>query len=47
MPNLVRMILVLAILAGITYGGLYLVGELLEPSPRQMQTSLGKIKLSP
>ncbi len=45
MPNLLRLLFYIGVIIGVTYGGLFAVATLLEPAPREMSTSIGKIKL--
>lgn len=45
MPNSVRLLIYLGVIVGAIYGGLFAVATLLEPEPRTMSTSIGKIKL--
>jgi hypothetical protein len=45
MPNSVRLLIYLGVIVGAIYGGLFAVATLLEPEPREMSTSIGKIKL--
>lgn len=45
MPNSVRLLLQLGLIVGTIYGGLYAITTYLEPQPRLMSTSIGKIKI--
>ena len=45
MPNSVRLLIYLGVIVGAIYGGLFAVATILEPEPRAMSTSIGKIKL--
>jgi hypothetical protein len=45
MPNLIRLLTQLAVIIGIVVGSLYAITILLEPTPRTMSASIGKIKL--
>ena len=45
MPNLLRLLFYVGVIIGVIYGGLFAVATLLEPAPREMSTSIGKIKL--
>ncbi len=45
MPNSLRLLMYIGIIIGATYGGLLAIAVFLEPSPREMSTSIGKIKL--
>jgi hypothetical protein len=45
MPNSVRLLIYLGVIVGVTYGGLFAIATFLEPEPRKMSTSIGKIKV--
>ncbi|MCF6198066.1 MAG: hypothetical protein L3J67_01495 [Hyphomicrobiaceae bacterium] len=45
MLNSVRLLIYLGVIIGVTYGCLFAIVTLLEPAPRNMSTSIGKIKL--
>lgn len=45
MPNSVRLLLQLGVIVGAVYGGFYAITTFLEPQPRTISTSIGKIKI--
>ena len=45
MPNSLRLLFYIGVIIGVTYGGLFAIATFLEPAPREMSTSIGKIKL--
>jgi hypothetical protein len=45
MPSLFRFLIVAGILGALVFGGLYVVGVVLEPSQREMSTSVPGVKV--
>ena len=43
--NTLRLLFYIVLIAGVTYGSLFAIAEFLQPQPRIMSTSLGKISL--
>jgi hypothetical protein len=43
--NTLRLLFYLGVIVGVSYGGLWAIATFLEPQPRTMSVSLGKIKL--
>jgi hypothetical protein len=43
--NTLRLLFYLGVIIGVSYGGLWAIATFLEPQPRPMSVSLGKIKL--
>ena len=46
MPSLIRFLLVVAILAGLVYGGMIALVTFVEPQPREMTQSLPASRLN-
>lgn len=44
MPSLLRLLMVLAILCGIVYAGLYSLAHFVQPTPRQMSVFISPSK---
>lgn len=40
MPSLLRLLTVIAILAGIVYGGLYALAHFVQPKPREISVTI-------
>jgi hypothetical protein len=47
MPSLIRLIVVLALIAGAVYGGMFALVMLVEPSPREMTIRVPPERLQP
>jgi hypothetical protein len=46
MPSLIRFLLILGVLGGVTFGGLYYLAEFAEPQPRETVTAVpGGVKI--
>jgi hypothetical protein len=45
MPSLFRFLIVAGILGAVVFGGLYVVGWVLEPEQREMSTSVPGVKV--
>lgn len=45
MPNSVRLLLQIGLIVGAVWGGLHAITVYLEPQPRPMSNSIGKIKI--
>jgi hypothetical protein len=45
MPSLVRFFAVLAVLAAVTLGGLYVLAVYFEPTPKETTTPIGGVKV--
>jgi hypothetical protein len=46
MPSLVRFLLVLGVITGVVYGGLWSLAHLIEPKPREMTITIPQDRLS-
>jgi hypothetical protein len=40
MPSLLRLLLVIGIIAGLIYGGIYTLAHVVEPTPREMTVTI-------
>ena len=47
MPSLIRLIVVLAVMAGAIYGGMFALVMLVEPNPREMSVRIPNERLQP
>jgi hypothetical protein len=47
MPSLIRLIVVLAVIAGAVYGGMLALVMLVEPNPREMSVRIPNERLKP
>jgi phage shock protein PspC (stress-responsive transcriptional regulator) len=47
MPSLIRLIVVLAVIAGAVYGGMLALVLLVEPNPREMSVRIPNERLQP
>ena len=47
MPTLFRLIVILAILAGLGYGGMWALATFVEPEQREMSTNIPPTRLMP
>lgn len=47
MPSLIRLIVVLAVIAGAVYGGMLALVMLVEPNPREMSVRIPNERLQP
>lgn len=45
MPTLFRLVLILAVLVGVAYAGMFALATLVEPQPREMSHTLPPAKL--
>lgn len=45
MPTLFRLVLILAVLAGVAYAGMFALATFVEPQPREMSHTLSPAKL--
>lgn len=45
MPTLFRLLLILAVLAGVAYAGMFALATFVEPQPREMSHTLPPAKL--
>lgn len=45
MPTLFRLVLILAVLAGVAYAGMFALATFVEPQPREMSHTLPPAKL--
>jgi hypothetical protein len=47
MPSLIRLLVVLALIAGVVYGGMIALVMLVEPTPREMTVRVPNERLEP
>ena len=47
MPSLIRLIVVLAVIAGAVYGGMLALVMMVEPNPREMSVRIPNERLQP
>lgn len=47
MPSLIRLIVILAVLAGIGYGTMFALAVLVEPTPREMTVRIPNDRMNP
>ncbi len=47
MPSLIRLLVVLAVIAGTVYGGMLALVMLVEPNPREMSVRIDNERLQP
>ena len=47
MPSLIRLIVVLAVLAGLVYGTMLALALLVEPTPREMSIKIPSKRINP
>ena len=47
MPSLIRFIFIIAVLAGIVYGGMWALAVLVEPPPREMSVRIPSDRMNP
>lgn len=47
MPSLIRFLVVVGVLAGLAYGGLYALANYVEPKPREMTIRVPAEKFAP
>jgi len=46
MPSLVRFLVVVGVIAGVLYGGLWSLAHLIEPKPREMTITIPQDRLA-
>jgi len=46
MPSLIRFLLVISVITGMVYGGLWSLAHLIEPKPREMTITIPQDRLS-
>ena len=47
MPSLIRFLVVIGILAGLAYGGMFALATMVEPEEREMRVKIPSRKLNP
>ena len=47
MPSLIRFLIVLSVLAGMVYGGMFALTVFVEPQPREMTVKIPAKKINP
>jgi len=45
MPSLIRFLIVIGVIAGVVYGGLWTLAHLIEPKPREMTVTIPQERL--